>query len=171
MMTMRQLGLVSVLSLISFCRYAAAADVTVLEVTWETCAEGTAAVLKGEACHIQDIAKGSSRWELTMKFGLFVEYTAAAGAGAGAGASSAFVVKLAIPGSKAKSEDEVRKYLREHPEELAQKFAAALKARTPKAPSEEQLLRILRRPTAPYCTTADAEFEALLRKNSCSLAD
>jgi hypothetical protein len=148
-----------------------AADVTVVDVTYETCAEGTAAIVKGEACHVQDVIKGGSKWEITMKFGLFVEYTAAVGAGAGAGASTTFVVKMSIPLSRAKSADEVRAYVHNNPEDVAKKIVAALRPKAKKPPTEKDILRLIKAPGKPFCALEDDDFGAMLKKNSCSIDD
>ncbi|MFY0574275.1 hypothetical protein ACN28S_07895 [Cystobacter fuscus] len=165
----RHLVVMSILLLVPTMTHAA--DVTVVDVTYETCTEGTAAIVKGEACHVQDIVKGSSKWEITMKFGLFVEYTAAAGAGTGASASTAFVVKMSIPLNRAKSADEVRAYVQKNPEEVAKKIMAALKPKATRPPAEKDILRLIKSPGKPFCSLEDDDFEEMLKKNSCSLDD
>lgn len=151
--------------------HARAADLTVVDVTFETCVEGTAVVLKGEACHIQDVAKGRQKMEFTMKFGFFGGLSSALGPEAGVGVSSTLTVKFSTLLSQAKSADEVRKYLSSHPEELAKKIAEAAKGKNQSPPTEADILRILKAPAKPFCSLDNAAFAAMLKKNSCSLDD
>jgi len=103
---------------------------------------------------------------------LFVELAAVAGGGAGAGASSALVVKLVVPLAKGTTPDQVRKYVIENSADVAKKIAASLKPKAATAGlSEGKILTLLKGPQALSCPTGDAEFEALLRRKSCSVHD
>ncbi len=113
---------------------ALAAEPVMASVTIETCTSGSAIVIQGEGCYVQDLAKREGAWVLSMKFGPSV---GAKLDGLGAEASLNFVVTLTIPSSRAANAEQARSFLATNATEVAQ----AIRDATKNDPTPEAVLK------------------------------
>lgn len=145
-------------------RDASAADDIKVDVVVESCASGTATIIQGELCFVQDIVVKETFWEFTMRFG---GIAGASVPGLGAEVKATLTIKLTFPRSKYPNRSDVVKY-------VASNKAALIARATEEAQKKDvrvdvDLARYLAAPDQNACHIDDPLGRYLKSENACHL--